>query len=445
MSTRNFSSKHQSNQQAMLSPSAEGTKQTVTESKETSTRVRARHVLILGGLTAFGPLSTDMYLPSLPTVSHDLGATMSLTQITLTACILGLSLGQMIAGPISDALGRRRPLLIGIAIFALASLLCIVAPSVTVLTILRFVQGLAGASGIVIALAIARDLYSGIALARCISLLMMVNFLAPIIAPIFGGQLLRFSSWRGVFVTLALISVVFLLASAFGFGETLPADSRQSGGISATFRAFRNLLADRRFVGYALSCSFAFAAGIVYISVSPFILENIYGLSPQLFSLLFGINALGLAIMAQVSARLVGRVSPQKLLTWGVATIAIAATALLMGILSGIGLAGVLASFFVMTASLGFIAPNATALALANTNTRTAGSASALLGVLQFSIGAVAAPLVGLGGTTTAVPMAAAIAVFGLATLVTLIVFCRPAQALAEARVEHPPHPTQLQ
>jgi len=363
----------------------------------------------------------------------------------LTACILGLSLGQMIAGPISDALGRRRPLLIGIAIFALASLLCIVAPSVTVLTILRFVQGLAGASGIVIALAIARDLYSGIALARCISLLMMVNFLAPIIAPIFGGQLLRFSSWRGVFVTLALISVVFLLASAFGFGETLPADSRQSGGISATFRAFRNLLADRRFIGYALSCSFAFAAGIVYISVSPFILENIYGLSPQLFSLLFGINALGLAIMAQVSARLVGRVSPQKLLTWGVATIAIAATALLMGILSGIGLAGVLASFFVMTASLGFIAPNATALALANTNTRTAGSASALLGVLQFSIGAVAAPLVGLGGTTTAVPMAAAIAVFGLATLVTLIVFCRPAQALAEARVEHPPHPTQLQ
>lgn len=145
--------------------------------------------------------------------------------------------------------------------------------------------------------------------------------------------------------------------------------------------------------------------------------------------------------MAQVSARLVGRVSPQKLLTWGVATIAIAATALLMGILSGIGLAGVLASFFVMTASLGFIAPNATALALANTNTRTAGSASALLGVLQFSIGAVAAPLVGLGGTTTAVPMAAAIAVFGLATLVTFIVFCRPAQALAEARVDQPSPP----
>src|SRR5258708_20021827 len=140
MSTRNFSSKRQSNQQATLSPSAEGTKQTVKESKETSTRVRARHVLILGGLTAFGPLSTDMYLPSLPTVSHDLGATMSLTQITLTACILGLSLGQMIAGPISDALGRRRPLLIGIPVFALASLLCITAPISSLLTILPFAQ-----------------------------------------------------------------------------------------------------------------------------------------------------------------------------------------------------------------------------------------------------------------------------------------------------------------
>jgi MFS transporter, DHA1 family, multidrug resistance protein len=429
MPTRNFSSKHQSKLEAALNHTVSGTGQMVTESKATSTRVQARHVLILGGLTAFGPLSTDMYLPSLPSVSHDLGAAMSLTQLTLTACILGLSLGQVISGPISDALGRRRPLLTGIAVFAIASLLCIVAPSVAVLTILRFVQGLAGAAGIVIALAIARDLYAGIALARCISLLMSVNFLAPIAAPVLGGQLLRFTSWRGVFITLALISVVFLLASAFGLRETLPADHRQSGGISATFRAFRDLLADRRFVGYALSCGFAFAAGIVYISVSPFILENMYGLSPQIFSLMFGINALGLTIMAQVSARLVNWVSPQKLLTWGVAAIAIAGMALLVVVLSGIGLLGILPSLFVITSSLGFIAPNATALALANTNTRTAGSASALLGVLQFTIGAVAAPLVGLGGNTSAVPMAVAIAAFGFTTLVTYIVFCRPARA----------------
>lgn len=434
MPTRIFSSKHRSKLKAALNPTVSSTGQMVTESKATSTPVQARHVLILGGLTAFGPLSTDMYLPSLPSVSYDLGATMSQAQLTLTACILGLSLGQVISGPISDALGRRRPLLTGIAVFAIASLLCIVAPSVAVLTILRFVQGFAGAAGIVIALAVARDLYAGIALARCISLLMSVNFLAPIVAPVLGGQLLRFTCWRGVFVTLALISVVFLLASAFGLGETLPADHWQSGGISATFRAFRNLLADRRFVGYALSCGFAFAAGIVYISVSPFILENVYGLSPQIFSLMFGINALGLTIMAQVSARLVNRVSPQKLLTWGVSTIAIAAMALLVVVLSGIGLLGILLSFFVITSSLGFIAPNATALALANTGTRTAGSASALLGVLQFTIGAIAAPLIGLGGNTSAVPMAVAIAAFGFTTLVTFIVFCSPARAHAKAK-----------
>ncbi|MBI1881490.1 MAG: multidrug effflux MFS transporter [Chloroflexi bacterium] len=426
MSKNYFSSKQQSNPAAVLTPFVEGTGQIVTESKDTATRVRALHVLILGGLTAFGPLSTDMYLPALPTVSHDLAATMSQTQMTLIAGILGLALGQVLIGPISDARGRRWPLLIGIALYAITSLLCIFAPSVEVLIILRFGQGVAGAAGIVLALAIARDLYAGIALARCISLLMMVNFLAPMIAPVIGGQVLTFTTWRGVFVTLALIGVVALLGVALGLPETLPAKHRQSGGISATLRACRDLLTDRHFVGYALTCSFAFAAGITYISSSPFILQNIYGLTPQIISFVFGVNALGLTLMAQVSARLVGRVSPQTLLTWGVTAIAIAAVALLGVVLSGIGLVGVLASLFVMVCSFGFIVPNATALALAKIDAQIAGSASALLGVLQFSIGAVLAPLVGLGGATTAVPMAAFIATFGLATLVTFIVFCRP-------------------
>ncbi|MBO0789682.1 MAG: multidrug effflux MFS transporter [Ktedonobacteraceae bacterium] len=414
-----------------ISSANTGTEQLAAESGEGATliRVRARHVLILGGLTALGPLSTDMYLPSLPTVSHDLGATMSQTQITLTACILGLALGQVISGPISDALGRRRPLLIGIAVYALTSLLCIAAPSIGALAVLRFLQGVAGAAGLVIALAIARDLYSGLTLARSISLLMTVNFLAPIVAPVLGSQLIVFTSWHGIFISQALIGIVFLLAVTFGLSETLEASRRQSGGITTLLSAFRGLLTDRRFVGYALSSSFAFSAGIVYISVSPFILQNIYGLSPQIFGFLFGINALGLTIMSQVSAKLIGRVSPQRLLTWGIAAIALAGATLLLVVLSGTSLFGVLLSFFVITASLGFIAPNATALALANTTARTAGSASALLGVLQFSIGAVVAPLVGIGGTTTAVPMAGVIAGFGIATLITFIVFCRPARA----------------
>lgn len=438
MSSRDFSSKRQYTQEAEV-PAAPMPEQIATESKDTSSKILARHVFILGGLTAFAPLSTDMYLPSLPTVSRDLGGTMSQAQLTLIACILGLSLGQVIIGPISDALGRRRPLLIGIAAYMLASLLCIVAPSIAVLTVLRFVQGVAGAAGIVIASAIARDLYAGIALARCVSLLMTVTFVAPIVAPVLGGQLLTFTSWRGVFVTLALIGVVALGATAFGLSETLPAGRRNRGGLSASLAVFRKLLMDRRFVGYALTGGFAFAGGITYISVSPFALQNIYGLSPQLFGLLFGVNALGLASMSQVSGRLIGRVSPLRLLTWGVVAIAVAGATLLVVVLSGIGLVGVLLSLFVLVASLGFIAPNSTALALANVNPEMAGSASALLGVLQFSIGSVAGPLVGLGGSTSAVPMAAAIAAFGLASLLTFVVFSRPAQARAQAQGNHFP------
>jgi DHA1 family bicyclomycin/chloramphenicol resistance-like MFS transporter len=386
--------------------------------------IRPLHVLILGGLSALGPLSTDMYLPALPALSQELGATMSQTQMTLSAGILGLSLGQVLAGPSSDALGRRRPLLAGIAAFALASLLCIIAPSAGALTILRFVQGVAGAAGIAIALAIVSDLYTGNTQARVFSLLILVSGLAPIAAPVIGSQLLRFTSWHGVFVALALIGVVLLLGVGFGLGETLPAARRQGGGVAASLRAFRALLTDRHFVGYALSSGFAFAAGIVYISVSPFILQSIYAVSTQQLGIVFGVNALGLVIMAQISGRLVGRVSPRALLAWGLAASAGGGIALLVVVLSGIGLVAVLPALFVIVASLGLIAPNATTLALSNT--RTAGSAAGVLGLLQFSIGALTAPLVGIGGTMTALPMAGFIAAFGIAALVTFAVLCRP-------------------
>lgn len=401
----------------------------MNENTAPSASVRALHVLVLGGLSAIGPLSTDMYLPALPALGHDLGATMSQAQVTLSAGILGLSLGQMIAGPMSDAVGRRRPLIIGIITFVLASLLCIVAPSVGALTALRFVQGTAGATGIVLSLAMARDLYAGAALARCLSLLMMVTGLAPIAAPVIGSLLLTFTSWRGVFVAIALIGVLLLLAAVLGLRETLPVGQRQRGGIAATIASFRDLLMDRRFLGYALTVGLAFAAGITYISASPFVLENIYGVPPRLVVFLFGINALGLAIMAQVSARLVGRVSSQALLSWGLTAIALGGTTLLIVVLGGIDLIGILPALFVVVASLGFIAPNATTLALATT--RAAGSASALLGVLETSIGAVTAPIVGIGGTTSAVPMAAVIAAFGIGALITFLALCRPARVLA--------------
>jgi len=386
---------------------------------------RVQLVFILGALTAFGPFSIDMYLPALPSLSRDFGTGAAQTQLTLSACLLGLALGQVIAGPISDALGRRRPLLVGLAAYALASLLCVVAPSVYALVALRFIQGFAGAAGIVIARAIVRDLHSGAAAARFFSLLMLVNGLAPILAPIFGGLLLRYTSWRGIFIVLAIIGTLLLLATATGLGETLPPVRRQSGGVSATKTTFRQLLADRPYMGYALSCGLAFAAMFAYISGSPFVLQDIYGISPQLFSVIFGMNALGLVIAGQVNGRLVGRVAPARLLVVGLIANATGGMALLSVVtIGGIGLVGILPSLFVVVASLGFVLPNATALALQD-HPRIAGSASALLGVLQFSIGAAAAPLVGAFGARTALPMSVVIATLGCSALLAFMLLVR--------------------
>jgi len=361
-----------------------------------------------------------MYLPSLPSLSRDLGASASAAQLTLSACLLGLALGQVIAGPLSDTLGRRRPLLVGLVAYVLASLLCVVAPSISILIGLRFVQGTAGAAGIVIARAIVRDTYSGIAAARFFSILMLVSGTAPIAAPILGGLLLRVTSWRGVFIILSILVTLMLLMVAVGLRETLPPERRQSGELRTTLATFRRLLTDRLFVGYALSCGLSFAAMFSYISGSPFVIQDIYHLSPQAFSLIFGTNALGIAMMGQVSGRLVGRVSPRRLLARALTAVAIGGAALLVVVSAHIGLAGILPALFVVVASQGMVFPNATALALAD-HPRTAGSASALLGMLQFALGAAIAPLVGVAGPTTALPMAVVIAFLGIAALTTFV------------------------
>lgn len=388
-----------------------------------------RMVVILGALSAFGPLSIDMYLPSLPSLSRDLGASTSTAQLTLSACLLGLALGQIIAGPLSDTLGRRLPLAVGLVAYILASLLCAVAPSISLLIALRLVQGAAGASGIVIARAIVRDLYSGIAVARFFSILMLVSGIAPIAAPIIGGLLLQVTSWRGVFLVLAFVVTVMLLAVLAGLHETLPLERQQRGELRPTLGNFRRLLSDRLFVGYALSCGLSFAAMFAYISGSPFVIQNIYGLSPQVFSLIFGTNALGIAIVGQINGRLVGRVPPERLLASALTAIAIGGTALLLVVIGQIGLIGILPALFVVVASQGMVLPNATALALADYPSM-AGSASALLGVLQFAIGAAAAPLVGIAGTTTALPMAVVIVTLGMSAFITFALFRHSAYAV---------------
>jgi DHA1 family bicyclomycin/chloramphenicol resistance-like MFS transporter len=257
---------------------------------------------------------------------------------------------------------------------------------------------------------------------------MLVSGIAPIAAPLIGGLLLQFTSWRGVFIVLAVLVTLMLLAAATRLSESLPPERRQSGELRTTLLTFRRLLTNRAFVGYALSCGLSFAAMFSYISGSPFVIQDIYGLSPQAFSLIFGTNALGIGIAGQVSGRLVGRVSPRTLLAGALTTVAFGGMVLLVVVIAHIELSGILPALFVVVASQGMVIPNATALALAD-HPHTAGSASALLGVLQFSIGAAVAPLVGIAGTTTALPMALVIAVLGSAALITFVLLGRAGAA----------------
>jgi DHA1 family bicyclomycin/chloramphenicol resistance-like MFS transporter len=407
----------------------------------TSTRVQGRTtpegrlklVLLIGGLSMFGPLSMDLYLPALPSLTRDLGGSPSLVQLTLTACLLGLAAGQLVAGPLSDALGRRRPLLVGVAAYALASLLCALAPAVPVLVVVRLIQGTGGAAGVVIARAVVRDVYEGSDVARFLALTMLISGLAPILGPVAGGQVLRLTSWRGAFVVLAVIGLLLLVAAAVGLPETLPVVRRRSGGIRTTLTTFRGLVADRIFVGYALCLGLTMGAVFTYVAGAPFVLEGIYGVSPQVFGLLFGTNALGIMLMGQLGGRLVGRMGSRHLLVVGLSEAVAGSLLLLAAVALGLGLAGVLPGFLLVVSSIGLISPNATALALAN-HAHQAGSASALLGLLYYVVGAAVAPLAGLGGTHTAVPLAVVIAVMDGAAVVACAVLTRTHPALGRPR-----------
>ncbi|MEW2621997.1 multidrug effflux MFS transporter [Streptomyces sp. NPDC048106] len=385
--------------------------------------------LVLGGLTATPPLAMDMYLPSLPEVTRSLHAPAATVQLTLTACLLGMALGQLVVGPMSDRWGRRRPLLIGLAVNLVATALCAVAPDVGTLVAFRLVQGLAGAAGIVISRAVVRDLYDGVAMARFFSTLMLISGVAPVVAPLIGGQILRVTDWRGVFMVLTVVGALLGALVWLRLPETLPPRDRHSGGVGHALRSMRALLADLPFTGYMLAGGFAFSALFAYVSASPFVIQEIYGASPQTFSLLFGLNSVGLVIVGQVNGKvLVGRVGLDKVLATGLAVITLAATALLLmsaGVFGEVGLAPVAAALFVLMSAMGLTLPNAQTLALLRTK-HAAGSASALLGTSSFLVGAVASPLVGIAGEHTAVPMAVVQLVAALVAGACFVGMCRP-------------------
>lgn len=384
-----------------------------------------RLLLIIGPLSALGSLCIDMYLPALPAISRDLHAGTSVTQASLTACLAGLGLGQVLIGPVSDRLGRRCPLLFGIAAFVSAAAGCAVAPDIYVFLVFRFVQGLGGASGIVISRAIVRDRYAGPAAARFFSMLMTVVGTGPLLAPQLGAALLALGSWRLLFAALALAGLVLMVFAYVCLPETLPAASRAVDAAGTTLHAMQSVITDRAFLVNALACGIGFGAIFSYVAGAPFALENTFGLSPALFGIAFGVNGAGLILASHVNGRLVGRLGPMRLFTYGAIGLAAGSVALLAVLATHtVGLFGVLACMFVVLSSNGFIAPNAMALAL-NDFPHAAGSASALLGVLQFSIGAAAAPLVGVAGPHSDLPMGIAMALFGVSALIVRALLAR--------------------
>ncbi|OKK02077.1 multidrug effflux MFS transporter [Streptomyces sp. CB02400] len=393
--------------------------------------------LVLGGLTATPPLAMDMYLPALPEVTQSLHAPAATVQLTLTACLAGMALGQLVVGPMSDRWGRRRPLLIGLAVYVVATALCAFAPTVELLVAFRLAQGLAGAAGIVIARAVARDLYDGVAMARFFSTLMLISGVAPIVAPLIGGQILRVTDWRGVFVVLTVVGALLTAVVWAKLPETLAPADRHDGGVGETLGSMRRLLTDRAFTGYMLTGGFAFASLFAYVAASPFVVQEIYGASPQTFSLLFGLNSIGLVIMGQVNGKiLVGRARLDKVLGLGLVVVVVAAVALLLmslGTFGEVGLVPVAAALFVLMSAMGIALPNTQTLALMRTK-HAAGSASALLGTTSFLIGAIASPLVGVAGEDTAVPMAVVQLVAALVALACFLGMCRPRSGWAGAK-----------
>ncbi|WP_067672847.1 multidrug effflux MFS transporter [Nocardia miyunensis] len=389
-----------------------------------SRTVPVRILVVLGALSAFGPLSMDLYLPALPALAGNLHTSAAAAQLTVTGCMLGLAAGQFFLGPVSDRYGRRIPLLLTLTAYAVASLLCAVAPSVGILVAVRLIQGLAGGGGIVIARAMVKDLYDSDTVAWAFSMLMLVSGIAPVLAPVVGGQLLHLMPWRGLFLVLSLVGCVLLAAAVAALSETLPRERRNLGGIGAAARQVRILVEDRRFVGYTAVLGLGSVILFCYIVMSPFVLQTGLGLGSVAFSLIFAANSIGLMIAGRVSGMLVTRFGPDRALTVGLTMGVLACTAFAATAIPGLPLWAMLPFLFLAVSSVAIVMPNAMALALLTHGSR-AGTASGLMGMVQFVLGGVIGPLVSLIAATPTV----------MAVTMAIAAVCAAAARYGAARV----------
>ena len=384
-----------------------------------------RIAVILGALIAVGPLSIDMYLPAFPELVRDLGTDPNSVQLTLVSYFAGLAIGQACYGPLGDRLGRRVPLYAGLTIFTLASLACAMAPSIDMLIALRFAQALGGCAGMVISRAIVRDIFDERESARMLSMLMLVMGVAPILAPVLGAWLVTEFGWRAIFLTLAGFGALNLISIAATLGESLPPERRQRHGLLTVFRVYGALLRDPYFMRFALAGGLAIAGMFAYIAGSPYAFMEVYGVSPSHYGWIFGTNAAGLIFASQVNGWLVMRVDRARLLRAALTVSATAGLALAAAALIGRGgLVALLVPLFFFIACGGFVLPLSAALAMVPYG-RNAGSASALIGVLQFTLGAASATLISGFHDASARPMAFMIAFCGCSALLILLALGR--------------------
>lgn len=389
---------------------------------------------ILATVVAVGsiaPLATDMYVPAFPQVAADLAISATEVQLTLTTFFVGMALGQLLGGPISDQRGRRVPLMASLVALVVSSLVCAWSPSIGVLLVARFVQGFAGGWAMVIARAVVVDLASGVHLVRSLNVVAGVGGVAPIVGPLLGGLLLMVWPWHASFLVVAGFAALMTFAVAVAVPETLPPERRHAGGLRQVVGATGSVLRRPRFVAYLVVMAFSMGVTFAYVATSAFILQSMNGLSPIQYSLDFAFNAVGLAVLTLLAGRLAGRVSTRRVIGIGLIVTGAAGVLLLVGALRGMPLWMALVGFLVLMSAQGLVGPNAGALA-SHEVPEHPGTGSAVLGFLQWCMAGVIAPLAGLGGTQTAVPMAVIVLVLTALSLGALALG-RPSAAAASA------------
>jgi MFS transporter, DHA1 family, multidrug resistance protein len=394
-------------------------------------------ILVLGALVALGPLTIDMYLPALPDIAADLSVTNSVVQLTLTGTLAGLALGQLIVGPLSDSLGRRRPLIAGIALHIVASLVCMVAPNIAVLGVARTVQGMGAAATAVVAIAVVGDLYADSVAATMMSRLMLVLGVAPVLAPSLGAAVLLHGSWHWVFAALVVMAGALMVVAALALPETLPVSERRALKVSGIIRTYGRLLRDIKFVVLVGVGALAMAGLFAYIAGAPFVLQGTHGMDQQTFALVFGAGAVALIAATQFNVVLLKWIKPQRIVVWALSAAVVTSVVFLVLALTHTGgVVGFLVPVWVVLAAMGLVMPNAPALALSR-HSEAAGTAAALMGAAQFGLGAAIAPLVGVLGNS-AIALAVVMTVTVVIALLALLTVRPDARGadLADAEAE---------